>query len=169
LISSDEASNLRVQVLNKRRQLDPVLSFDYILSDVWDPGYAVSVALAGHIDVDGDGNSDLPVVRSRIEQNGGRIVAMHDTEGNITGQVEPNTRFIVIGDEPRNDAALKAYTQIVADAKKHQVQQLSLRELFFALGFQGEGKIERVDTSGTFIPRAPPVRPSATSAYDEGR
>ncbi len=168
-ISSDEASNLRVQVLNKRNNPNPVLSFDYILSDVWDPGYAVSVALAGHIDVDGDGISDLPVVQSRIEQNGGRIVAMHDLEGNITGQIEPNTRFIVIGDEPRNEAAMKAYTQLVEDAKKNQVQQLSLRELFFALGFQGEAKVERVDTGGTFVPRAPPARPSTSSAYDDGR
>ena len=169
LITSEQASNLRVQVLNKRRQPNPVLSFDYILSDVWDPGYAVSVALAGHIDVDGDGISDLPVVQSRIEQNGGRIVAMHDLEGNITGQVEPNTRFIVVGDEPRGEAAMKAYTQIIEDAKKNQVQQLSLRELFFALGFQSEGKIERVDTGGTFVPRAPPARPSTSSAYDGDR
>ncbi len=168
-LSPDQASNLRVQVINKRRIINPVLTGDYIVSDVWDPGYAVAVALAGTIDVDGDGISDLNVVQSRIEQNGGRVVAKEDENGEVTGAIDASTRYLVIGDEPTNPASLKGYTELIEAGKKYGTQQLSLRELYHALGFQGEARVERLDAGGStnFVPRLPPQRPSEKSATAE--
>jgi hypothetical protein len=170
-LTPDQAANLRVQVINKRRIINPVLTQDYVVSDVWDPGYSVSVALAGDIDFNDDGISDLAIVQSRIEQNGGLVVAKHDANGEVTGAIDSTTRYIVVGDEPTTPAALKAYTELIEAAKRFGVRQTSLRELYHALGYQGEAKVERLDAGGStnFVPRVPPTRPSEGSAYDAGR
>ncbi len=170
LINPDQSSNTRIQFLNSRKSANPILTGDYIISDVWDPGYAVAVALVGNIDIDGDGNSDLAIVESRINQNGGRVVAKHDAAGNITGKIDISTRYIVIGDPPppENSAASKAYAQMIREAETANVQKLTIRELNNSLGFQGEAKTEHLGKRiGTkFQQRVPaPARPSDDSAY----
>ncbi len=170
LISPDQSSNTRIQFLNARKSANPILTGDYIISDVWDPGYSVAVALVGNLDIDGDGFSDLTIVESKINQNGGRVVAKHDDAGNITGTIDISTRYIVIGNPPlaENAAATKAYGQMIREAEAANVQKITIRELYNAMGFQGEAKTEHMGRRiGTkFQPRVPaPTRPSDDSAY----
>ncbi len=172
LLTPDQASNSRIQFINSRKSANPILTGDYIISDVWDPGYMVSVALAGNLDVDGDGLNDIAVVESKIEQNGGKVVCKHDSAGNKTGQIDVATRYIVVGDPPAPEetAAMSAFTDILRDAERFNVQKISVRELYNALGFQGEAKTEHMGRRiGTkFQPRLPPPsRPGESSAYDK--
>jgi hypothetical protein len=168
LITDDQASNTRIRYLNLRKNVNPILTGDRIISDVWDPGYAVSVALAGNIDVDGDGISDLAIVESRIEQNGGKVVAKHDLTGNKVGEIDISTRYIVVGDPPAEPAAMAVYSEMLRESEQNNVQQISVRELYNALGFQGEAKTEHMGRRiGTkFQPRFPtPPRNGDNSAY----
>lgn len=169
LITADQAGNIRIQFLNSRKSANPILTGDYIISDVWDPGYAVAVALCGIIDIDGDGLSDLGIVESKIDQNGGKVVAKHDTAGNKTGQIDISTRYIVVGDPPEDPAALTAFSDMQRDAERFNVQKISIRELYNSLGFQGEAKTEHMGRRiGTkFQPRVPPpARPADESTYE---
>ena len=67
--------------------LNPILVKDKVLSATFDRGDRVTIALAGFFDIDGDGISDMKRLRRMIQHNGGRIVAAHDENGNITGAV----------------------------------------------------------------------------------
>lgn len=171
LLTTDQANNSRIQFINSRKTTNPILTGDYIISDVWDPGYMVSVALIGNLDIDGDGLNDIAVIESKIAQNGGKVVCKHDSAGNKIGDIDVSTRFIVVGDPPENEpAALATYSDILRAAKKLNVQEISVRELYNALGFQGEYKTEHLDRGiGTkFQPRVPPPsRPADNSAYDK--
>jgi hypothetical protein len=171
LITEDQASNTRIQFLNSRKSANPILTGDYILSDVWDPGYSVSVALIGNLDVDGDGISDLALVESKIEQNGGQVVAKHDSAGNKSGEINIQTRYVVVGDSPppEQSAAAAVYADMLRSAERFNVQKISVRELYNALGFQGEAVTEHMGRRiGTkFQPRYPaPARPAEDSAFE---
>ena len=169
-LTTDQANNARIQFLNSRKSANPILTGDYIISDVWDPGYTVAVALVGNLDVDGDGLNDIAIVESKIDQNGGKVVCKHDSAGNKTGEIDLATRYIVIGDPPEEPAALAAYSDILRDAERFNVQKISVRELYNALGFQGEAKTEHMGRRiGTkFVPRnPPPSRPGDNSAYEK--
>lgn len=171
-LTAEQASNARIRYLNSRKLANPILTGDYIISEVWDPGYPVSVALVGILDVDGDGVNDIATVESKIDQNGGKVVAKHDTSGNKTGQIDVSTRYIVVGDPPEDSAALAAFTDMLRDAERYNVQKISVRELYNALGFQGEAKTEHMGKRiGTkFQPRVPPpARPGDNSAFDAGK
>ena len=83
--------------------INPILTKDFISTSVWEPGYSVPVALAGFFDLDGDGNSDLQRLISNIQQNGGNVVAYHDEEGTVVGEIDEYTRYFVTGDEPKSE------------------------------------------------------------------
>ena len=52
---------------------NPLMPGDQIFSPSWEPGRAEHFALAGFIDIDGDGNSDRQRVHDLIALNGGVI------------------------------------------------------------------------------------------------
>jgi hypothetical protein len=172
LVTRDEADNRRIQFLNSRRTTNPILTGDYILSDVWDKGYSVSVALIGNLDLDGNGLNDIALIESKIIQNGGTVVAKHDSVGNRTGEITVSTRYIVVGDPPEEPAALSAYSDLLRDAERFNVQKISVRELYNAMGFQGEAKTEHMNRRiGTKFQQRnpPPARPSDNSAYENNQ
>lgn len=126
---------------------NPILMKDYILSAAWDPGYSVPIALGGFFDLDNDGISDLDKLKRMIVRNGGRVVASHDENGNITGEVDSTTRFFVLGPSPPNGArgTVKAMAALQEQAEGNTVQIIDLRKLLNWMGVHGKANVERLD------------------------
>lgn len=97
------------------------------VSDVWDPSRSIGIGIAGAVDLDGDGINDLARLKSMIETNGGTVVAFQESDGSVQGELDSATRYLVVADEPVNDALLK-------EARKHAVETINLDRLLKWMG-----------------------------------
>jgi hypothetical protein len=61
-------------------------------------------AIAGLVDINGDGESDLEEVRRLIQANRGRIDAELRMDGKLTGKLRPDTECIILGELPDKTA-----------------------------------------------------------------
>jgi hypothetical protein len=103
----------------------PILPGDKIYTSLWDPGRREHFALAGRIDLDGDGNDDRDRLRNIITLSGGVIDAEIDDSGKQTGSISVDTRYLIEGqispraqgpvDKLRAEAALLGVERIGAD------------------------------------------------------
>ena len=136
--------------------LNPIIKGDHILTAVWDPGFAIEIALSGRFDLDYDGNSDLARLINDVERNGGKVVAHIDENGEIVGEINAGTRYFVTGQVPdpsdfRNDT--DAYARIIDSMKilekaadEFSVQNIDTKKLIDWMGMKLSGKIERTDS-----------------------
>lgn len=136
--------------ITQENPLNPILSKDYILTATWDPGYRVPIALIGMFDLDGDGTSDRLQLVQMIENNGGKVVAMHDEEGRIIGKIDATTRYAVMGEAPdpgpETPAAIyDAIRELDEQATKNTVQKIDLRKLMNWMGRHHRATVERLD------------------------
>jgi hypothetical protein len=76
---------------------DPILPGDIIYTPVWAPGEKLHFAFTDQIDIDGDGKSDMELVRNLISMNNALIDAELDDAGNLEGDLTTTTRFLVVG------------------------------------------------------------------------
>jgi hypothetical protein len=164
---------------------DPILPGDKIISPVWDRGRSEGFALAGFMDIDGDGRSDRNKIRELIKQNGGRIDAEVEDDGKLTGKIEITTRYIILGTPP-NEKSLKPqllenFSKITGDAQDLTVEKISVQKFVQQMGFRteertvplgrgarpsdftakpvdGVNKRSTGNTSESFKPRIPPKR-----------
>lgn len=133
--------------------LKPILADDQILNPVWDPGYSVPIALAGIFDLDGDGMDDTPRLIQMIRQNGGNVVAYHDGEGQVQGQIDPATRYLVVGRSPMTgtddnaEKVSRGMRNILNQGKDHQIQEIDLRKLLNWMGRHSLPSVERLDSN----------------------
>ena len=79
----------------------PIIEGDKIYSPWWSPGVAVKIALAGDIDIDGDGRADNEAIRGMITSAGAVVAATINSDGTQTGKLDASIRFLVIGESPR--------------------------------------------------------------------
>jgi len=128
--------------------LNPILTRDKILSATFDRGDAVTIALGGFFDLDGDGISDLEKLKRMIVRNGGRVVAAHDEDGNITGEIDSTTRFFVLGPSPRSGArnVTAAMGTLKEQADGNSVDTIDIRKLLNWMGVHGSARVERLDS-----------------------
>ncbi|MGI9518218.1 MAG: hypothetical protein ACR2NP_14275 [Pirellulaceae bacterium] len=144
--------------ITQQRLTDPILRNDFVVTSTWDPGYSVPVAIVGRIDLDDDGFSDLQRLISMVEQAGGTVVAYHDEEGNVTGQIDETTRYFVKGEDPLGKMS-DGFDRLDRQREKYQTQVRSVRELMEEMGYPSEGKrIQRFDENlerGDLVPRQP--------------
>ncbi|QEG24496.1 hypothetical protein [Mariniblastus fucicola] len=141
--------------------LNPILSKDQVLSATFDRGDAVTIALGGFFDLDGDGLSDLEKLKRMIVRNGGRVVASHDENGNITGEIDSTTRYFVLGPSPRTGVreVVAAMKTMQEQAEGNSVDTIDIRKLRNWMGIHGNATIERMDNrigeDTGFAPRSP--------------
>lgn len=128
--------------------LNPILTKDQILSATFDRGDAVTIALGGFFDLDGDGLSDLEKLKRKIIRNGGRVVASHDEDGNITGEIDSTTRFFVLGPSPRTGTrnVVAAIAEMKKQAEGNSVDIIDIRKLLNWMGVHGNASVERMDS-----------------------
>ena len=153
---------------------------DHILTPTCDPGFTVKLALAGRIDMDGDGHDDTNRLIQLIRRNGGEVVASHDAEGNLKGKISPEVRFLVLStdalistdDDPNAGRILSAVQSMEADAIKNTVQIIDLQKLLNRMGVRAQPKTKQIDfPNGGFVPRQPSgssSRPSGSSTKPAG-
>jgi len=118
---------------------NPLLPGDKIHSPVWRPGYRESFALAGFMDVDGDGRSDRDKIRDVIALNGGAVDLELLENGDVQGKMTINTRFLVLGEAPtaaeKNEKVLNNYSSITGEARELGVETISLNRFLSMMGW----------------------------------
>ena len=127
--------------------INPIKKGDNIVTPTWDPGYRVPIALAGLFDLDGDGKSDRLRLVRMIENNGGRVVAQTDEEGNIIGKIDPTTRYLVIGTtgtglEASVNDGMRKLERLAVD---NTVEPIDLKKLLNWMGRHNRSSIVRND------------------------
>ena len=124
-ISDDDAKN-------------PILSGDQIYSQVWHRGKKLHFAINGVIDVDGDGKSDLQMVRDLVDLNGGVVDAYLGEDGKVNGEITVNTRDLVLGkfpDSATQTGMQKGWQQMIDDAKTNGVEVIKLDKFLNQVGY----------------------------------
>ncbi len=122
---------------------DPILPGDSIYSQVWDPGSRQHFAIAGVIDLNGDGRSDLERAKNLIEQNGGVVDAMVGEDGQVIGAITVNTTQLVLGpqpDDPLLGDARKGWQELSKQADQFGVPTVQLDRFMRQMGYSPEDR-----------------------------
>lgn len=149
---------------------------DKIFTPTWKPGRTLKFALSGFIDFDGNGvfeAVDVQSLTSLIEQNGGQVISTIDpSTGEMTGEIDALTNFVVTGGEATDGDA--ASIKAIGDASRNLrdkaeetgVQMINYEELLEQYGYRNTTGIERVGPgTDTFAPRRPPTRANPGSSF----
>ena len=163
---------------------DPIMPGDKIHTPVWNPGEQKQFALAGSMDIDGDGKSDQHVVRNLITMNGAVVDCYIDESGKRIGAMSVNTRYLVLGKAPdeKSKASVRAgYSRMIGEADRLGVKKISLADLLQQMGWKNQSPVIRFgrganpadfrakpaagvpkvsggNVSDAFKPRRPPTR-----------
>lgn len=103
------------------------------ISATWNPRYSATYAIAGPIDIDGDGADDSAMLKKLISKNGGTVVASRDSAGFITGKIDGTTCFLVVEDP--TDPTITS-NKLVLDANKNSVPLIGAEKLLKRIGVQ---------------------------------
>jgi len=125
---------------------DPIMLGDKIHTPVWSPGEQKRFALAGFMELDGDGKSDQHIVRNLITMNGGVVDCETDEEGNRHGVMSAETSYIVLGrapDEKSKPSVYNGYSRMIREAEKFGVKKISLAELLKKMGWKNQSPVVR--------------------------
>lgn len=129
---------------------NPIVPGDKIFTPLWSPGERRHFALAGLIDLDGDGRSDLDTVMNLIKLNGGVVdcyIADSGMEKNkMKGLIDVNTNCLIIGAAPdeRGDPAQRdAFTKILRDADQARIQKVQLGDFLQRVGWKNISPVVR--------------------------
>jgi hypothetical protein len=117
---------------------DPILPGDFIDSTLWYPGKRLKLAIAGAIDFDKDGVSDRAKLKDIITANGGTVIADVTERAEVTGAITPDTEQVIVGrgpDERTDPKFQKAWNDMMADAKKYNVQIIPLPQFLDKVGY----------------------------------
>lgn len=125
---------------------DPILRGDKIFTPLWSPGRQVRFALAGFMDINGDGESDRKTIKDLIALSGGLLDA--ELEGaKITdgkggqGRLTIDTRYLVLGKEPKEQNV--KWSDLLKEADRLGVKKISLEKFLDLVGFKQEAKAVR--------------------------
>ena len=160
MIEVTEVTPYRAEArITMENPVDPIVGGDYILTATWDPGFAVPIAVAGSFDLDGDRYDDMEKLVRMIERNGGKVVAKHDSEGNIEGKIDASVRYLVKGEAPvlgedANPDIVEAMREMEAQAEKNTVQVIGLQKLLNRMGVRAKPKtVQYTEPAGGFKAR----------------
>lgn len=119
----------------------PLMTGDKIYSQVWNRGRQVGFAIAGIIDFDDDGRSDLDQLRQIIALNNGKVDAVPGEDGSVEGEMTVDTRYLILGKHPadtRQDKERAAWEKMSAEADTLGVEAITLDEFLSLMGWQPE-------------------------------
>jgi hypothetical protein len=117
---------------------NPILPGDQLFSPSWKRGELVHFALAGLLDINGDRRSDRELVHNLITSSGGTIDAEVTETGEVTGDVNSSTRYLVLGEAPADRKALDAWTKMITAAEQLGVEKLQLDQFLSWAGYKRE-------------------------------
>ncbi len=112
---------------------NPLLPGDLIYTPLWRAGRQEHFAFAGVLDIDGDDNDDSDVVRDLVRMNNAVVDAWLDHNGKLEGGLTVQTRYLVVGDAPKNQA--DEYSKLRAEAVKKGIPLLPLDKFLDYVGY----------------------------------
>ena len=136
-----------------------------IHTPLWLKGERVHYALAGFMDLDGNGRNAVSAVRNLITVHGGAVDCWLNEQWKRQGDMNANTRYLVVGDEPGgrgSPEAIEAFTRMNNDAQRLNIRKMPLSELKQKIGYQRAGTVEHFAASAR--PAAVGPRPAASDA-----
>ncbi len=177
-----EVTNLLGRHLAEARVLgddnsNPIVRGDLIYTPAWRPGVFLHFAVAGFIDINGDGVEDRELLRNIIHSNGGVI----DTEDDPS-KMTVSTRYLIIGerpDETTGETSRAIFTNMYQRSTELGVELMPLPRFLSLMGYRaGASTVQiggRGDASGQPTQRAPgqpssraPGQPATGGAPDVG-
>jgi len=118
------------------------------------------VAIAGLVDVNNDGKSDLEIIRRLIQINGGQIDAELRMDGRLTGELRPDTGYVILGELPDKTTVsprvAKQFDAFMRRANELGIPLVSLKKL---LGRGNPSRGTEPVAKSIFRPRRPPQQP----------
>lgn len=150
---------------------DPILSGDVIYTPLWNAKSALRFAIAGSLDINGDGVDDRELVKNLIRINGGKIDA-EEADGDIQGEITARTRYLIRGEAPAvgddveadTTARQNAWSKMIDQASEFGVEQLNVEKLVdFLVGFDGDKRVIPLGSralTDDFMPSRDPLRGS---------
>lgn len=128
------------RVIYNKEIRNPIIENDKIYTPFWAPGRKVEIALAGLMDLDGDGVDDSDRIKAMINSVGAKVSAQVDARGGETGELTFDTRFLVLGTNPefsgagddsenQNAAVLANVGKLKARAKQLGITTISMNKL----------------------------------------
>jgi hypothetical protein len=130
----------------------PILPGDVIHTPLWEPGRQRHFALAGSIDIDRDGKSDLDLVLTLIRTNGGVVDCWQGEDGKrylapgkkLESAIDANTDYLILGTAPEPSAQKpwsEVYNAIGSEAKKWAVKEVRLDDFLSQIGYRPEVRV----------------------------
>jgi len=141
-----DGDQAEARILDDDSVTNPIMAGDVIYSPIWQAGRRTTFALAGFMDIDGDGRSDREMVKNIISLNGGVVQAEITDKGKRTGDVTIHTRYLVLGEMPtensgaRGLAANSQITEIRNEAQQLGVALIDLDRLLDDMGYHGSAR-----------------------------
>ena len=123
---------------------DPIVPGDKIHTPIWSPGDKRHFALAGYMDINGDGKNNMALLRDLISMNGGVVDCDVDPRGKVNGEISPQTRYLVLGDKPSekgDTTGLAAYSKIREEAESLGIQKISLGDMLERMGYKAQSQV----------------------------
>lgn len=170
----------------KEPSRSPIVANDVVYNASWNPNIKKHVAIAGIIDLTGDGRDSLGEFKRNLERENIEVDAYVDPKsGSIVGQLTYQTDFLILGGTPDRAAGggsdesekriLESRKLMQDEAKKYGVQIKSLLSYLEMIGYplprsaRGDrGSLYRGERSD-IVPRlsrdkfAPPTAPNNTN------
>jgi hypothetical protein len=149
---SSTKSKGRIEVVNVEEHLseariledmpsNPIISGDIIETPAWSPGQRIHFALAMKMDINKDGVDDYDLVRSIILMNGGVIDAELRPDGTRSGNIDPNTRYFVVGERPNEMTTkdvLNKFNAFDQERANLSIPKIQVKELLAMMGWKAE-------------------------------
>jgi len=123
---------------------DPIVKRDKIYSPTFRKGHKTRFALAGFLDIDGDGKSDQTKVKSIITTNGGVVDAELSADGSVAGKISIDTHFLVRGEAPTdksNEPFINGWNSMQEEATRKGLEPMSLHELLDRMGYHDDTRV----------------------------
>lgn len=147
---------------------NPIVHGDLIYTAAWRPGVFLHFAVAGFIDINGDGLEDKDLLRNIIAANGGVIDAELDPAGNVVGPgMSVTTRYLIMGDRPdetSTDAARTGYSALYDRAALLGVELMPLPRFLSLMGYKAGAKTVQLGGRGAAAQPQPGAQGPAGAA-----
>ncbi|TWU27333.1 hypothetical protein [Bythopirellula polymerisocia] len=121
----------------------PLMEGDKIYSQVWNRGRQVGFAIAGTVDINGDGKSDIEELKRIIALNNGKVDALPGKGGEVDGEMTVDTRYLILGTFPESTMKesvdqQQAWAKMTKSADRLGIETISLDEFLNLMGWKVE-------------------------------
>lgn len=133
---------------------NPIMSDDWVSSAIWDAGQVHKIAIAGFVDMDGNGISDREVLAGWLKGAGAEVSAYIDDAGQIQGEsLDADVRYLVTTPLPEIDSAKTDSARLVAQktlesfsamrraADLYGVQVITIKDFLDKVGYQPTSRL----------------------------